>query len=93
MIRLILKMGDPRLLRVAKEVADINDPDFSAIIADMYETMQAASGIGLAAPQIGIDLRLMVFGFSRRTGQWHRSRSRFHGTTSRKVIPALGFHK
>ena len=63
MIREILKMGDPRLLRVAKAVEDIRDPALEAIIADMYETMQAAGGVGLVAPQIGVDLRLMIFGF------------------------------
>lgn len=64
MIRELLKMGDPRLLRVAQPVADIHDPDLHAIIADMYETMHAANGVGLAAPQIGVDLRLMIFGFN-----------------------------
>jgi peptide deformylase len=63
MIREILKMGDPRLLRAARPVEDIGDPALKAIIADMYETMHAANGVGLAAPQIGVDLRLMVFGF------------------------------
>ena len=63
MIRDILKMGDPRLLRVARPVGDIASPELKAIIADMYETMQAANGVGLAAPQIGVDLRLMIFGF------------------------------
>jgi peptide deformylase len=63
MIREILKMGDPRLLRVAKPIEDIHDPELKAIITDMYETMHAANGVGLAAPQIGIDLRLMIFGF------------------------------
>jgi len=65
MIREILKMGDPRLLRVARPIEDIHDPELKAIIADMYETMQAANGVGLAAPQIGIDLRLMIFGFDQ----------------------------
>jgi peptide deformylase len=63
MIREILKMGDPRLLRVAKPVENIRDPALKVIIADMYETMHAANGVGLAAPQIGVDLRLMIFGF------------------------------
>jgi peptide deformylase len=62
-IREILKMGDSRLLRVAKPVEDIHAPALKAIIADMYETMQAANGVGLAAPQVGVDLRLMIFGF------------------------------
>jgi peptide deformylase len=63
MIRPILKMGDPRLLRVAQPVADVHDPALRAIIADMYDTMHDAKGVGLAAPQIGVDLRLMIFGF------------------------------
>ncbi|SFN82941.1 peptide deformylase [Sphingomonas sp. OK281] len=63
MIRPVLKMGDPRLYRVAQEVAHLRDPDVMAIIADMHETMANASGVGLAAPQIGVDLRIMVIGF------------------------------
>jgi peptide deformylase len=63
MIREILRMGDPRLLRIAAPVEDIRDPALKEIIADMYETMRAANGVGLAAPQIGVDLRLMIFGF------------------------------
>jgi peptide deformylase len=62
-IREILKMGDPRLLSVARPVDDIHDATLKTIIADMYETMHAANGAGLAAPQIGVDLRLMIFGF------------------------------
>lgn len=63
MIRDILKMGDPRLLRVARPVEDLADPGLATIIADLYETMHAAKGVGLAAPQVGIDLRLLIFGF------------------------------
>jgi len=63
LIHEILKMGDPRLQRVAEPVQDLNHPQLKAIIADMYETMHAAHGVGLAAPQIGIPLRLMIFGF------------------------------
>jgi peptide deformylase len=63
MIREILKMGDPRLLHVARPVEDLADPALAAIIADLYDTMHAAQGVGLAAPQVGIDLRLLIFGF------------------------------
>lgn len=65
MIREILKMGDARLLQVAKPVEDIHAPELKTIIADMYETMHASDGVGLAAPQIGVDLRLMIFGFDK----------------------------
>lgn len=64
-VREILKMGDPRLLRVAKPVKQFNTPELNALIDDMFETMHAANGAGLAAPQIGVDLALVIFGFKR----------------------------
>jgi peptide deformylase len=64
-VREILKMGDPRLLRVAKPVKQFSTPELSALIDDMFETMHAAQGAGLAAPQIGVDLALVIFGFKR----------------------------
>jgi len=65
MVREILKMGDPRLLRIAPLVPDgmLGSADLDALIADMFETMHAADGVGLAAPQIGVDLQLVIFGF------------------------------
>ena len=63
-VREILKMGDPRLLRVAKPVAQFGTAALRALIADMFETMEDAHGVGLAAPQIGVDLALVIFGFS-----------------------------
>ena len=65
MIREILKMGDPRLLRVAPAVPEamFDTAELNDLITDMFETMQAADGVGLAAPQIGVDLQLVVFGF------------------------------
>lgn len=65
MIREILKMGDPRLLRVAPIVPPemVGSAELDALIADMFETMHDADGVGLAAPQIGIDLQLVIFGF------------------------------
>ena len=59
----ILKMGDPRLLRVAQPVTSFDTPELHALVADMFETMEAAQGAGLAAPQIGVDLQLVIFGF------------------------------
>jgi len=62
MIRPILKMGDPRLLQVAQPVEEFGTPALHQLIADMMDTMHAASGAGLAAPQIGVPLRLVIFG-------------------------------
>ncbi|MDO8702636.1 MAG: peptide deformylase [Undibacterium sp.] len=63
MIHEILKMGDARLLRIAEPVSQFNTPELSKLIADMFETMAAANGAGLAAPQIGVNLQLVIFGF------------------------------
>jgi peptide deformylase len=63
MIREILKMGDPRLLRVAQKVEHFDTPEMRELIEDMFETMHDAHGAGLAAPQIGVDLQLVIFGF------------------------------
>ncbi|MBB4845416.1 peptide deformylase [Paucibacter oligotrophus] len=62
-VREILKMGDPRLLRVAQPVSNFGTPELRALIADMFDTMKAANGAGLAAPQIGVDLQLLIFGY------------------------------
>jgi peptide deformylase len=64
-VREILKMGDPRLLRVAPPVTAFDTPELHALIADMFDTMAAANGAGLAAPQIGVDLQLVIFGFQK----------------------------
>jgi peptide deformylase len=61
-IREILKMGDARLLRVAQPVAAFDTDALHLLVADMFDTMYAASGAGLAAPQIGVDLQLVIFG-------------------------------
>lgn len=63
MIHDILKMGDARLLRVAQPVERFDTPELHALVADMFDTMHAAQGVGLAAPQIGVDLQLVIFGF------------------------------
>ena len=63
MIHPILKMGDDRLLRVAQKVTTFDTPELHQLIADMFETMVDANGVGLAAPQIGVDLQIVVFGF------------------------------
>ena len=64
-VREILKMGDPRLLRVAEPVRQFGTPELEALIADMFDTMHAANGAGLAAPQIGVNLQLVIYGFKQ----------------------------
>lgn len=65
MIRDILKMGDPRLLQVARPVTRFNTPELRLLVDDMFDTMEHANGAGLAAPQIGVDLQVVIFGFDR----------------------------
>ncbi|HUP92752.1 MAG TPA: peptide deformylase [Solimonas sp.] len=64
MIREVLKMGDPRLLERSREVEAFGTPELRALIADMFETMHALNGAGLAAPQIGVGVRVVIFGFT-----------------------------
>jgi peptide deformylase len=61
-IREVLRMGDPRLLQKAQPVAQFGTPELAALLADMRDTMAHYSGAGLAAPQIGVGLRMVIFG-------------------------------
>jgi peptide deformylase len=65
MIREILRMGDPRLLTRSKEVERFDAAALSELLLDMRETMRAHDGAGLAAPQIGVPLRVVIFGVER----------------------------
>lgn len=65
MIREVLRMGDPRLLRIAQPVREFGTPELQALLVDMQDTMAALNGAGLAAPQIGVDLRVVIFGVTR----------------------------
>ena len=62
MIRDVLRMGDPRLLERSQEVVDPRSARIAALLADMRDTMRAQNGAGLAAPQIGVGLRVVIFG-------------------------------
>jgi peptide deformylase len=64
-VREILKMGDPRLLKVAQLVHAYDTPELHDLITDLKDTMADAQGAGLAAPQIGVDLSVVIFGFGR----------------------------
>lgn len=65
MIREVLRMGDPRLLRVARPVEAFGTSELAELLQDMRDTMDHLDGAGLAAPQIGADLRVVVFGVER----------------------------
>ncbi len=62
-IRTVLRMGDPRLREVAEPVQDFGTPELDRLVVDMKETMSAQTGAGLAATQIGVPLRVVVFGY------------------------------
>jgi len=61
-VREILKMGDPRLLRIAQPVTVFDTDTLHLLVTDLLDTMAAANGAGLAAPQIGVDLQVVIFG-------------------------------
>ncbi|MBK7353587.1 MAG: peptide deformylase [Nitrosomonas sp.] len=61
-IRTVLRMGDPVLLQVAKKVEQFDTPELETLLQDMHDTMVALNGAGLAAPQIGISLQVVIFG-------------------------------
>ena len=61
-IRPVLRMGDPRLLQASRRVESFDTPELHALVGDMQDTMRALDGAGLAAPQIGVDLQVVVFG-------------------------------
>ena len=65
MIRDVLRMGDPRLLERSREVTAFDTPQLQALLADMRDTMKALNGAGLAAPQIGVLQRVVIFGVER----------------------------
>jgi peptide deformylase len=63
-VKPVLRMGDPRLLEVSRPVEAFDTPELHALVADMEDTMRALDGAGLAAPQIGVGLRVVIFGLS-----------------------------
>src|SRR5689334_18057010 len=65
MIRDVLRMGDPRLFERSREVDRTGTCELSALLEDMRDTMRAQNGAGLAAPQIGVGLRVVIFGVER----------------------------
>lgn len=64
-IRPVLKMGEPLLLATAQTVTEFDTPELHALIVDLFDTMIATQGVGIAAPQIGVSLQVVVFGFQQ----------------------------
>ena len=64
-VKTVLKMGDPRLFELSKPVTAFDKPELHQLIQDMRDTMDALNGAGLAAPQIGISLQVVIFGVTR----------------------------
>jgi len=71
MIREVLKMGDPRLLEQARPVERFDTPELHALLADMRDTMAHLNGAGLAAPQIGVGLQVVIFGVAQNPRYRH----------------------
>ena len=65
--REVLRMGDARLLRRAEELGMFDTFELHTLLADMRDTMHAMDGVGLAAPQIGVNLRVVIFEVNKNT--------------------------
>jgi peptide deformylase len=89
MIRDILRMGDPRLLEVSAPVTTFGTPELAALLADMRETMAAQHGAGLAAPQIGVSLRVVIFGMDENP-RYPQARSVPYTELINPVLTPLG---
>ena len=64
-VKPVLRMGDPLLLERSREVSQFGTPRLDALLTDMLDTMEDLNGAGLAAPQIGVPLRVVIFGVKR----------------------------
>ena len=89
-IQEILKMGDPRLLRVAPPITQFDTDVLHLLITDMLDTMRAANGAGLAAPQIGVDLQLVIFGSGEVISRYPDAPPIPHTVLVNPVITPLG---
>jgi len=89
-VREILKMGDPRLLCVAQPVTEFDTDELHLLVSDMLDTMLAANGAGLAAPQIGVDLQLVIFGSHARNPRYPDRPLVPHTVLINPVITPLG---
>ena len=89
-VHTILKMGDPRLNRVAQPVLQFDTPELHQLIVDMQDTMRVADGAGLAAPQIGVDLQVVIFGSGQINPRYPLEEPISETILINPVITALG---
>ena len=89
-VKPILRMGDPRLLQVSAPVREFGTPDLLELISDMNDTMLAANGAGLAAPQIGVLLRVVIFGGGADSALPGRGCRALHGADQSQAQDAAG---
>ena len=82
-IRPVLRMGDPLLLQKAAPVERFDTPELHALIQDLHDTMEALDGAGIAAPQIGVSLRVVIFGVGKNPRYPDRSEERRVGKECR----------
>ena len=71
-VKRVLKMGDPLLYRKAEPVQQFNTPELDRLVTDMFDTMAELSGAGLAAPQIGVSLRVVIFGVEANPSRYRQ---------------------
>jgi peptide deformylase len=86
----VLRMGDPRLLLVAQKVEDFGTPELEALLQDMHDTMEALDGAGLAAPQIGVGLQVVIFGVKRNPRYPHAEEVPYTVLMNPVVTPLTG---
>ena len=92
-VRDILKMGDPRLLRIAQPVTQFDTDELHWLITDLLDTMRAADGAGLAAPQIGVDLQVVIFGTNAPNPRYPEAPVVPRTVLCNPVITALAAHE
>ena len=88
-VRTVLRMGDPRLLGQARAVERFDTPELHALLADMYDTMRSLDGAGLAAPQIGVALQVVIFGIDHNP-RYPDAEAVPHTVLINPVLTALG---
>lgn len=89
-VRTVLRLGDPRLRHRAQDAVDVHDPDLRQLITDLHDTMVACCGAGLAAPQIGVPLRVVLFGGGGPNPRYPEAPTLPHTVLINPILTPLG---